>query len=94
LCVHDHHTAGQNHDPLLTDQLCEKHHRKIHELLLQAGVSLRFEQNPLKRAALALQAIAIYDVARAEAIQRLATSLTDYKEKADETTSRRKKRSK
>jgi hypothetical protein len=84
LCVHDHHTAGQNHDPLLTDQVCERHHRELHEQLLQGGVSLRFERDPIKRAVLSLQAIATYDIARAGALQRLAALLSEHLEDVNE----------
>lgn len=80
LCIHDHHTAGRNHDPQLTDRLCEKHHREVHEELLRTGVSLEFEPDPRTRVAMALRALAVYDRKRADAMERLADLLHEAKE--------------
>jgi hypothetical protein len=74
-CIQDHHTAYRKHDPHLTARLCEKHHREIHELLLRADVSPLFERNGVKRVALALRAAAVYDRARADAMERWADLL-------------------
>jgi hypothetical protein len=81
LCIEDHHTAGGHHDPQLTAPLCQMHHRGIHERLLRVGVSLTFEPNRLKRAALALRAMAVYDRARADAMDRLAALLDEPRKK-------------
>jgi hypothetical protein len=75
LCIEEHHTAGRNHDPKLTDPLCEKHHRALHEQLRRAGVSLSFERDARKRVAKALRSAAVYDRARADAMDRWAASL-------------------
>src|SRR6516165_31079 len=50
-CIEDHHTAGRKHDSKLTTRLCKKHHREIQEQMLRAGISLRYERNPVRRAA-------------------------------------------
>lgn len=78
-CIVEHHTAGKNHDSLLTDSICEMHHREIHEQMLRAGISLRYERSPVKRAAMALRAMALYGRAQADAMDRLAELLTSEK---------------
>ena len=80
LCIEEHHTAGRRHDPQLTDPLCEKHHRALHEQLRRAGVSLTFERDPKKRVAKALRSAAVYDRARADAMDRWAASLAPSEE--------------
>lgn len=75
LCIEHHHTAGRQHDPELTSPLCEKHHRWLHEQLRRAGVSLNFEPEPKKRVAKALRSAAVYDRARADAMDRWASFL-------------------
>jgi hypothetical protein len=61
LCIQSHHTAGRRHDPQLTAQICEMHHRAIHEQILRAGICLEYEPDRVKRVALALRAAAVYD---------------------------------
>ena len=78
-CIEDHHTARRNHDPQLTAPVCELHHRELHEELLRAGVSLRFEPDPIKRVATALRAEAVYDRKRADARERWADLLEGWK---------------
>lgn len=80
LCIEEHHTAGRHQDSQLTDPLCQKHHREIHEQWRRAGISPLFEPDPLKRVATALRAAALYDRARAEAMERWATVLEKSKE--------------
>src|ERR1700719_2259068 len=82
LCVQKHHVVGQNHDSQLTAPLCEMHHREIHEQMLRAGVSLRYERDPVKRVAMALRAMVVYrraeaehKRAEAEAMERMADLL-------------------
>ena len=75
LCVEDHHTSGRWHDPKLTAPVCEKHHREVHEEMRQAGVSLTFEPDRVKRVVMALRSAAIYDRARADAMDRWAELL-------------------
>lgn len=80
LCVQDHHTAGRRHDDALTDPLCGMHHREIHEQMLRAGISLRYESKVRKRVAQAMRAIAVYDRKRADAIDRWADLLDEDEE--------------
>jgi len=84
LCIHRHHTAGQHHDSLLTAPLCEMHHREIHEQMLRAGVSLRYEPDRCKRVAMALRAMAVYGRAQADAMDRLADLLDESGDNQDE----------
>jgi len=72
LCIQEHHTAYKRHDPQLKAPLCEMHHREIHEQLLRAGISPLYEPDEVKRVALALRAAAVYDRARADAMDRWA----------------------
>jgi len=55
------------------------HHREIHEQLLRAGISLRYEHEPVKRVAQALRASAIYDRKQADAKERWADLLEGWK---------------
>jgi hypothetical protein len=75
LCMQKHHVVGQNHDSQLTAPLCEMHHREIHEHMLRAGVSLRYEYDPIKRVAMMLRAMAVYGRAEADAKDRMADLL-------------------
>src|ERR1700731_1467685 len=82
LCIQKHHVVGQNHDSQLTVPLCEMHHREIHERMLRAGVSLRYERDRVKRVAMALRAMAVHRRAEADykrdeadAMDRMADSL-------------------
>jgi hypothetical protein len=75
LCIEAHHTVGRQHDPKLTDPLCEKHHREMHEQMRRAGISLTFEPDRVKRVATALRSAATYDRARADAMERWAELL-------------------
>lgn len=77
LCIESHHTAGRHHDSELTVPICLKHHREMHEKMLRLGVPLTFERNRRKRVANALRAAALYDRARADAMERWARSLDD-----------------
>ena len=91
LCIEDHHTAGKHHDSLLTAPLCRMHHRDIHEQLLRAGIPLTFEPDEFKRAALALRSMAVYDRARAGAMERWAT-LLDAKGEQNELQSQKRRK--
>lgn len=75
LCIEAHHSAGKKHDAELTAPLCQKHHRDMHEAMLREGISLSVEPNKRKRIATALRATAIYDRARADAMERWAETL-------------------
>jgi hypothetical protein len=84
LCIEKHHTAGRHHDSELVDNLCEKHHRAVHEEIRRAGIRLRFEPDKNKRIAMALRAVAVYDRARADALDRWAASLDGSEEHESE----------
>jgi hypothetical protein len=75
LCIVDHHTGGFYHDSELTTPLCKFHHRAIHEQMLRSDGSLSFEPKPAKRVAMALRLSAVYDRARADAMDRWADLL-------------------
>jgi hypothetical protein len=74
-CIEDHHSAGRNHDPRLTDPICEKHHRLLHEQMLREGISLQKQPRVEMRVAMALRSMAVYDRNRADAMDRLADLL-------------------
>jgi hypothetical protein len=84
LCIEAHHPAGRHNDAELTTPLCQKHHREMHEEMLREGISLSVEHNNRKRIATALRATAIYDRARADAMERWADSLDQSKEHNDD----------
>jgi hypothetical protein len=60
---------------MLLAPLCQKHHRKMHELLLRAETSPRYQRDRVKRVAMALRSAAVYDRARADAMDRWAQVL-------------------
>ena len=80
LCIQDHHTAGRNHDSGLTAPVCEMHHRQQHEQMRRAGVSLRYEADPVTRVEMALRAMAVYRRAEADVMERMAELLGNGKE--------------
>lgn len=57
--LEEHHLLGRNHDPNLTAFACLNCHVLAHEGLLDAGVDLRPESNPVKRVATMLRAEAV-----------------------------------
>ena len=75
LCIDEHHTAGRKHDRELKVPLCEMHHREIHEQMFRGKISLRHKPDAIKRVATALRAAAVYDRARADAMDRWASWL-------------------
>jgi hypothetical protein len=83
LCIEQHHTAGRNHDEQLTAPVCQKHHRELHETMLQQNISLSFEPNPKSRVAKGLRAMAIYQREEAAAMERMA-DLLDLERGTDE----------
>ena len=76
LCVELDHTSGRNHDSELTFAMCQMHHEHVTELRRQADISMRYESNPVKRAALALRAISVF-------LQVLADALWKWSELLD-----------
>jgi hypothetical protein len=79
LCIEQHHTAGRQHDGELTAPLCQKHHREIHEQWRKLGLNPTFERDQIRRVAMALRAAALYDRARADAMERWAKLLDESK---------------
>jgi hypothetical protein len=58
--LEEHHPLGRNHDPNLTAFACLNCHALAHEGLLDAGVDLRPESDPVKRVATMLRAEAVF----------------------------------
>lgn len=58
--LEDHHLLGQNHDSNLTVPVCRNCHALLHEKLLNAGVDLRTEPDPIQRVATMLRAEAVH----------------------------------
>src|SRR5215469_8495751 len=48
-CLVDHHVLGRKHDPQFIVRPCEYHHALIHDQMLDAGVDLQFQQDPVRR---------------------------------------------
>jgi len=66
----------------------------IHDQLMRAEISPLYERNAIKRVALALRATAVYDRARADAMERWADLLESHlkKESSHRNTHRRPRR--
>ena len=56
----DHHQLGRKHDPDSTVLVCRNCHALAHETLLDAGVGLRPEGDPVQRVATMLRAEAVH----------------------------------
>ena len=80
LCIEDHHTAGRHHDPHLTAPVCQKHHREIHERITRAGISLQRQSKSTMSVVMGLRAMAIYQRAEADAMDRMANLLDNSQE--------------
>ena len=48
-CIVDHHVLGRKHDPQFIVRACEYHHGLDHDRMLDAGVDLGRQQNPVRR---------------------------------------------
>jgi hypothetical protein len=59
-CLVDHHVLGRKHDSHFIVRPCKYHHAMIHDQMLDAGVDLEFEQNPVKREVEILKIEALY----------------------------------
>lgn len=70
-----HHPAGRHHDPELTVFICRNCHAEATEGLLQAGVSMRPEPDPVLQVALMLDALAVFLEVLAAALRRWAELL-------------------
>jgi hypothetical protein len=86
-CLVDHHVLGRNHDPNFIVRPCEYHHALTHDRMLDAGIDLRFHQNPVRRQVEILKIEAFYYRERAkdyrdwaEAKERHAEALLKYLE--------------
>jgi hypothetical protein len=87
LCIVDHHVLGRKHDPQFIARECEYHHGIDHDQMLDAGVELRSQQNPVRRQVEMLKIEALYhrqsaDRQRdwADAKERQAEALLKYLE--------------
>jgi hypothetical protein len=70
-----HHPACEQNDPDFVVAVCLNCHRKLHEGLAKAGVSMRPESNPKTRVAVMLEALAVFLSMLAEAVLRWAALL-------------------
>ena len=73
--LQQHHSAGQHHDPELTVLICRNCHAILHEGLLQAGVNMRPEPEPILRVATMLDALALFFKMLAAALSKWAELL-------------------
>ena len=77
-CLEVEHTAGANHDFLLTfPDICQKHHDQVTEARRDADISMFFERNRVKRVALALKSVSVFLRHLADAMWRWARLLED-----------------
>jgi hypothetical protein len=72
--------VGEAHDPDLTAFVCRNCHYLATENLLQAGVSMFPEADPLKRAAIQLRALSVHQRMLADKHDRLAGELEELSE--------------
>jgi hypothetical protein len=73
--LEDHHIVGEAHDPDLTEFLCRNCHYLATENLLQAGVSMFPEPDPVKRIANELRALSVHHQTLADKHNRMANEL-------------------
>jgi hypothetical protein len=59
-CIADHHVLGRKHDPQFVVCACEYHHALIHDQMLDAGIDLKFQPNPVRRQVEILKMEAFY----------------------------------
>lgn len=59
-CIVDHHMLGRKHDPDFIVKRCEYHHALIHDQLLDAGLDLQFQPDPVRRQVEILKIEAFY----------------------------------
>ena len=71
----DHHELGRSHDPDSTVFVCRNCHALAHEKLLDAGVDLQPESDPVQRVAMMLRAEAVHLEMLADAKRRQAALL-------------------
>ena len=87
-CIVDHHLLGRKHDDQFIRKPCEYHHALVHDQMLDAGVDLQFQQDPVRRQVEILKIEAFYyrqqaDYYRdwADAKKRQAEALLRYLER-------------
>ena len=73
--LEQHHPAGQHHDPELTVLICRNCHAILHEGILQAGVNMRPEPDPISRVATMLEALSVFFKMLAAAMSKWAELL-------------------
>lgn len=73
----EHHIFGAANDAHATLALCFNCHALVTEGLLQAGVTMTRESNPIKFASNVLQALAVHHEKLSEASRRFATTLNN-----------------
>jgi hypothetical protein len=73
--LEEHHVVGFANDPDLTLALCFNCHALITEGLLQAGVSMTKQSDPIKFACVVFRALAVHFRALSEAFWRFANLL-------------------
>lgn len=73
--LEEHHPLGQNHDPDVTVYACRNCHALLHERLIDVGVDLQPESDPIKRVTMMLRAEATHFEALAQAKRRQAVLL-------------------
>jgi len=78
--LEENHPLGRQHDSELTALACPTCHVLYHEKLLDAGVDLRAESDPIKRVATMLRAEAVHFEMLADAKRRQAALLDGEKQ--------------
>jgi hypothetical protein len=78
--LESNHVYGRSHDPEVTVLTCRNCHALFHENLLDAGVDLRPESDPIKRVAAMLRAEAVLFEGLADAKRRQASILEGRKQ--------------
>jgi hypothetical protein len=59
-CIVDHHVLGRKHDPQFIDKPCQYHHALDHDQMLDVGVDLQFQRDPVRRQVEILKIEAFY----------------------------------
>ncbi len=84
-CLEAEHVAGRHHDVLLTfPDICQKHHDQLTEFRRDADIRMVFQQDPVKRVALALKSVSVFLRMLADAMWRWATWLEDEARRAED----------
>ena len=74
-CLEVHEIPGFKRDPEATTIRCRNCHRKLHERLLSAGITMERERCPVERTAEAMRALSVTLREEAEALERWASVL-------------------